>query len=391
MIEKWKHFVDFLQPWTIGNYPIESLQVTLRCVLETMLSKNLCIEVNANNESNLLISEIIEEDGEVVDKNPIMPIRLNDLDAILCGDMERLNCKIGMTIGKSIKLYYLPKELGTTVCISNIKLDTSSTDGNKLFSILTADAFNYEALDSFFCKRYKEIDSNKLISLILHPYIYNPDIKFKFLLRSILREKGIEEEFINDYLQKIKISVTYKGEHQTETKESIEDISTISHDTTKFSIDGTNFLSKRNFVLFVVKKYVEDHPYITYDELNNVFRSDIISKIRGIVRPLETVKQWIGTKPDLKKRYCLKEEEIITLSNGQKVVVNNQWGTGTFPKFLHLIENFYQIQSDREYSEYPLSSNVSMVSDNKDAPQKYSKGINISTNSLQDFKKGYKK
>lgn len=141
----------------------------------------------------------------------------------------------------------------------------------------------------------------------------------------------------------------------------------------------------------MVKKYVEDHPYITYDELNNVFRSDIISKIRGIVRPLETVKQWIETKPDLKKRYCLKEEEIITLSNGQKVVVNNQWGTGTFPKFLHLIENFYQIQSDREYSEYPLSSNVSMVSDNKDAPQKYSKGINISTNSLQDFKKGYKK
>lgn len=137
----------------------------------------------------------------------------------------------------------------------------------------------------------------------------------------------------------------------------------------------------------MVRQYVKDNPEITYEELNRFFRSDIISKVRGVVRPLAKVNEWIKTSPDLKKRYCLAENEIITLSTGEKVVVNNQWGKNTFPRFLNLIKNLYTISSDREYQDFPLTPCDEFLRENDVEKELYSKGINISFGSLQNFKK----
>ena len=58
-----------------------------------------------------------------------------------------------------------------------------------------------------------------------------------------------------------------------------------NYDLTKYSIDGGEPLSKRRFVWTVVKKYVDAHPGITYEELNIRFPSSLNrSMVNGVVR-----------------------------------------------------------------------------------------------------------
>lgn len=390
MTDKWNNFVNFLRPWTVGGFPLQSLQACMQSILGSMLSKKLIIDGISftHQESSLVIKEIVGYDGDTMIAKPFMPIRLMDLDAILCGDMEKWGCNVGMTIGKEIKLYYHSESIKKTVCVCQIMLDSNDINGNKCFSLLTTDRFNSKAVLDYCDELFKNIDPEELVFGFLKPYLSRPDRKFKQLLQAELKNKGLEEEAINRVLKDLDISVSYKGKLEAKIQVKNEnDVVSTSHDTTKFSIDGTNYLSKRNFVLTVVKQYVKDNPEITYEELNEFFRSDIISKVRGVVRPLEKVNEWIKISPDLTKRYCLAENEIITLSTGEKVVVNNQWGKNTFPKFLNLIKNLYTISSDREYQDFSLTPCDEFLRENDVEKEMYSKGINISFGSLQNFKK----
>jgi len=390
MTDKWNNFVNFLRPWTVGDFPLQSLQACLQSVLGSMLSEKLTIDGLSftNQESSLVIKEIVGYDGDAMILTPFLPIRLMDLDGFLRVDMEKWGCNVGMTIGKEIKLYYHSESIKKTVCICQIKLDSNDINGNNFFSLLTADRFDSKAILDYCNELFKDINPEELVFGFLKPYLFRPDRKFKQLLQTELKNKGLEEEAINRVLKDLDISVSYKGQQKAkiQVEKENDEVST-SHDTTKFSIDGTNYLSKRNFVLTVVKQYVKDNPEITYEELNRFFRSDIISKVRGVVRPLAKVNEWIKTSPDLKKRYCLAENEIITLSTGEKVVVNNQWGKNTFPRFLNLIKNLYTISSDREYQDFPLTPCDEFLRENDVEKEMYSKGINISFGSLQNFKK----
>ena len=44
MTDKWSNFVNFLRPWTVGDFPLQSLQACLQSVLGSMLSEKLTID-----------------------------------------------------------------------------------------------------------------------------------------------------------------------------------------------------------------------------------------------------------------------------------------------------------------------------------------------------------
>ena len=122
-----------------------------------------------------------------------------------------------------------------------------------------------------------------------------------------------------------------------------ENVST--RDLTKYSIDGGQPLGKRRFVLAVIKKYVKEHPYATLEELESRFPSSLSHSLTyGVVRDYNQIKNKISSQPDLEKRFMLNDDDIITLYNGVKVVVYNQWGH-TFDKFLEVAKKLYNIES----------------------------------------------
>jgi len=118
-----------------------------------------------------------------------------------------------------------------------------------------------------------------------------------------------------------------------------------SRNITKYSIDGGEPLNKRRFVLAVIKKYVENHPEVTYDQLRAMFPDSLSnSPLHGVFRPYEDIKRKLQNQPDLVKRFFLEKEDLITLSEGTKLTVYNQWGQN-FASFLEVAKQLHKVES----------------------------------------------
>lgn len=119
------------------------------------------------------------------------------------------------------------------------------------------------------------------------------------------------EPFVTKLRSKLQMEVTFdkdKGLNmqlidQVDRKPTsiIKDADSVStRDTSKYSIDGGEPLKKRRFVLAVVRKYVESHPDITYEQLRERFPDSLSgSPLHGVFRPYEEILRKLQTQPDL--------------------------------------------------------------------------------------------
>jgi len=85
--------------------------------------------------------------------------------------------------------------------------------------------------------------------------------------------------------------------------------------------------AKNRLVLAIIKNYVEQHNP-TYEELSKVFDKSLQGSLGVVELYSEAVKI-----SDASKRFFLKDEDIIDLSNA-KVVVCTQWGIFNIVKFI---------------------------------------------------------
>ena len=123
-----------------------------------------------------------------------------------------------------------------------------------------------------------------------------------------------------------------------------------TRDTSKYSIDGGEPLKKRRFVLAVVRKYVERHPGITYEQLKERFPDSLSgSPLHGVFRPYEDILQKLQNQPDLVKRFFLEPEDLITLSDGTRLTVYNQWGQH-FANFLEVAQQLHEVECFSNYN-----------------------------------------
>ena len=117
-----------------------------------------------------------------------------------------------------------------------------------------------------------------------------------------------------------------------------------TRDTSKYSIDGGSPLKKRRFVLAVVKKYVESHQGITYEQLRERFPDSLSgSPLHGVFRPYEEIRKKTQNQPDLVKRFFLEPEDLIILSDGTRLTVYNQWGQH-FSNFLEIAKQLHKVE-----------------------------------------------
>lgn len=145
-----------------------------------------------------------------------------------------------------------------------------------------------------------------------------------------------------------KIQQPVRRQVATATNQIADSNGSQTRDTTRFSFDGgIHYYNKRKFVLEIIKHYINTHPGITFEELEKVFYPEIYNRSRGVVKRLTDVQRMISQSEDVKKRYFL-DSDIITLSDGTQIAVNNQWGT-RFPNFLTAIEGIYKIVSNNDY------------------------------------------
>lgn len=95
-----------------------------------------------------------------------------------------------------------------------------------------------------------------------------------------------------------------------------------SKDTTKYSFNG-GIYPKNRLVLEVIRKYAEDNPKTTYDELLEVFPDEMQGTKFGVVKKIKEATEIYESSGTA--RHFIKLEELIPLADEQ-IAVCNQWG-----------------------------------------------------------------
>ena len=116
---------------------------------------------------------------------------------------------------------------------------------------------------------------------------------------------------------------------------------TKGRDFSKYAFEGEVY-GKARLVLAVVKKYVEDHSRLTFEELHVQFPDHLQGSL-GVVKLIDEVPdkyRGIGGV----KRYFVDEDELIRLASDETVTVCTQWG-GNIEKFIERADELgYKIE-----------------------------------------------
>ena len=129
----------------------------------------------------------------------------------------------------------------------------------------------------------------------------------------------LEIENLKKRIEELEKIVLNKQPTKTSSKSS-------NRDKTKYMFEGKVY-AKNRLVLAVIKKYIQQNNP-SYEKLISVFDRSLQGSL-GVVEKYENAIK----VSDAAKRYFLKEEDIITLSNA-KVVVCTQWGIFNIVKFI---------------------------------------------------------
>lgn len=100
-------------------------------------------------------------------------------------------------------------------------------------------------------------------------------------------------------------------------------------DTSKYIFNKIAY-PKSRAVLEVIRQYVKDHPKITLQILQTVFKSNDLQKRYGTIIELYAAKKFETSSG--RPRHFLKSTDIINV-NGRKVVISNQWDANNFEEF----------------------------------------------------------
>lgn len=343
--------------WKKSNGTMES-QYTLQIGSSNTIRPDLLLrKVNTNGELQAVLPIEIKRP-----QNTYNDRYANQLTSY----MRQLRLNVGLFIGENIQFYYdVPNNMDKPVKVLTINIDRNDNNGELLCNILTYENFKLNKLEEFCEEQYQKIQAQNNLRQRLSEYLSteNAQNNIKSLLKSKFMNEGFDEKNIDFELNNIEISIQHSKKENTVVSYIPNQIHTHAHvnitqqsddqtntrDTSKFSFDNTNFYGKRKFVLELIKSYINKHSQITFDELRTVFPDELHSKSRGVVRLLSDINSQMVQKPDLKKRYFLKPEEIITLANGEKIVVNNQWGDISFPNFLKRAKQIYPITCNGDY------------------------------------------
>lgn len=113
------------------------------------------------------------------------------------------------------------------------------------------------------------------------------------------------------------------------TTDSYFSYRTGTRDSTKYKFEG-KVLGKSRLVLAIIKQYAEQHPTITFAELQQAFPSDLQGSL-GVIETADRAND-IYARTN-RKRHFLEPEELIALTD-TTVAVSNQWGVGNIGRFI---------------------------------------------------------
>lgn len=309
-------------------------------IKEPNVSAFLGYLLDPNKEHGLkdfLLRTVLEK---LIKENTISSLIINENIVNLTNDSNfkvivELEKKVTLNSGKKRDIdivinIYNKSELVFVLCIEN-KIKTSSVTKNQLNEQLegiqkeiTNEKIGFIYLTPEACPKCKEEyeifkDShNDIPSTNLS---WNDDI-YKSLIKMLEEEsKGTIEPIFEYSKYTIKAFMNFIKTDFQSYKEEKSNIN--KKDNTKYNFNSKTNLAKGKLVLEVFKKYIDNNSIITYYEL------DIYSKKFRNGRVIERLNVVENLTKRERQRYSTKDNEIIELNDGTKVVIHAGWSAGS--------------------------------------------------------------
>lgn len=288
--------------------------------------------------------------------------------------------KMCLVFSDTIEIYFANNTDGKPVRVIQANIDEKDRSGILICGLLCYNSFYLPKIIKYCTSLMAQPNEDTKVINNLKKFSVDSEFIRNTLRHALLSGKH-DESLVDQVLAKYNFKIKLIDKNKTEGLGNVlQDPEEGSRDTTRYSFDnGQTFFNKRRFVLEVVRKYVQENPYVSMNDLEKVFPSEIRSKKRGVVRPLTIVREWIVSNPDLEKRYFLKPSEIIHLHDGTEVVVYNQWGN-SFSKFLPVAKKLFGSVCEEQSSG--KENYKSARGDKKESKL----GIKISADSINKFK-----
>ena len=157
------------------------------------------------------------------------------------------------------------------------------------------------------------------------------------------------EQFIASEIIKLSGSFRHKNSnnifknHEVSNKEEAP-LSPKVKDSTKYSLNGSEFLSKRVFAHRVIKTFVEQHPDYTYEQLKEIFNDDIIRPAwvcKGLLARVEDLLDGTISEKQIDIRYNFSNTDLcLKSSDDVEFFVSTQWMLESIEKLIVVAKKY---------------------------------------------------
>jgi hypothetical protein len=248
--------------------------------------------------------------------------------------MRILGYKFGFLIGNEFRVFYDDDTSSKVpVQVASFGFATNNSDGISLCNILDKNICSNEKLKEYAIMHIKCIQTQQEMEQLKDELLNNGGEKIKEIIKNKLTSDGYDENYINDILENIIISYKSTNNQQTIPVESFKKINgpdeAHTYDNTQYKFMDNQY-GKNRLVLAVIKDYIRNHDNCTLESLQTTFPKRLQGAL-GVVDTFENANEiYRRTKH---KRHFLSN--IITLRNGQQIVICTQWGIGNINQFIN--------------------------------------------------------
>lgn len=359
MQEKWNQFIyPLLEDKKNGVEEAKyhkTIEYQLQLLGWTLYKKEIWHKLNIPIGNNGCIQPdiLITKDGEnqfVIEVKHPQHIQIAKDRDQLVSYMRQLKLEIGIYIGEHIEIFYDKPKSENAVSVLTIPLELDKKRGERFVELFSRERFSQETIIQFCEERIKEMRHQESLNKIKEDLLGQAQQKITECVKMYLIEKygnTFSENDIVDMLETIEFKATLKGSQQQNTavipqivfQRQQVDTPKFSHDNTRYSINGSTFLNKRRFVLQLVKVYVEQHPNLTFLELEQIFTPRLQGS-NGVIRPIAHIRE------KEHNRYFMKDHELLHSADGIDFAVCSQWGIFNTPKVVERAKELgYEIKT----------------------------------------------
>lgn len=269
--------------------------------------------------------------------------------------MRQLKVRVGIYIGDHIEIMYDTPKSKDAISVLKLELDLEDKHGEEFSGLFSKANFSKEAIENFCEERIEELKRQANLQKIKENLIADANNQITNSLFTTLSDK-YGETFSKDEIKAMLSTLSFSAisSETSETANANANDDYLSkgdkkqeHDHTLYSLNGGDFVVKRQFAYNVVNTYVKLHPSATYSELESIFKPEIGGSF-GIIRTLDFIreKNYVGAS-----RYFTKDNEILHSSDNISFAVSSQWGTKNIDNLVKLAEQLgYKVERSSSHS-----------------------------------------